>query len=280
MRFLAPGLLLLLIPLQAVAARLAIIKFTLHQYEDGPPVYADQRYIPGETVFMSFQVEGYEAAKSGEQRKVHLRYRMEAIDSEKLELVPPATGEVKTELSPQDKEWLPKVRWSFVIPPHAWAGTYHIDASVKDELSGQEATAQVAFNVRGRHVEPSDTLVVRNFEFLRNEGDTHPLMDPSYRPGQRLWARFDITGFKIGEKNHIWVEYGISILNAAGKLLYSQPEGATEQDSPFYPKRSVPGIVSLVIQPGTPAAEYTLRLMVRDMVGGQTDESSHVFRIE
>ncbi len=265
---------------QAAPVSLVIVKPTLHQFEDGPPVYADHRYIPGETVFFSFQAQGYQVARKDDSRKVLLSYRIDALDSGDVRLVETATGKIDTELTPQDKDWLPKVRHSFLIPPHALPGSYKILASIKDELSGQEANTEVSFTVHGRHVEPSETLVVRNFRFQRSENATQSLVTAAYRAGDTLWAKFDITGFQVGEKNRIWVEYGISILNSEGKVLYSQPEGAVEQDAPFYPKRYVPGIVSLNIQPGTPAGEYAILVTARDEVGKHTVESRHVFRVE
>jgi len=265
---------------QAAPATLAIVKPTLHQFEDGPPVYSDHRFVPGETVWFSFQAENYRVTEQGEERKVLLSYRIDALDSHKVRLAETAAGKVDTTLKPQDKDWMPKIRHSFLIPPHALPGDFRITAAVKDELSGQEASIDVAFSVRGRQVELSDTLAVRNFRFLRNENDAAPMATAVYRPGDTLWAKFDITGFQSSGKNHIRVEYGISILNAGGKVLYSQPDAAVEEQSPFYPMRYVPGAVSLNVQPGTPAAGYGLLVTVRDAVGQQTVESRHSFRIE
>jgi hypothetical protein len=258
-------------------APLAIVNATLHEYEDGPRLEAGHRFIPGETVFFSFQVRGY--GKSKEER-VHLRYEIEAVDADNIRIVQTEQGEVRTELAPQDKDWLPKIRRSFIIPPHAWPGTYRIRARVRDQLTGQDAALEVPLTVEGRRVEPSPTLVIRNFRFLREERDPEPLIPPVYRPGDSLWARFDITGFRIGDKNHIRVAYRIAILNAEGKLLYAQPDAAVEEDAPFYPKRSVPGLVSLRIQPGTPAGTYLMAVTVEDQVGGQTFETQEAFRIE
>lgn len=265
---------------QAPAEPLAIINTKLHQFEDGPPVYADHRYMPGETVFFSCQGRGFQVSKNGEQEKVLLSYRIDALDSAGVRLVESRTGKIDETLSPQDKDWLPKIRHSFIIPPHALGGTCRIALVVKDELSGQEKTAEVTISVRGRQVELSETLMLRSFRFLKSEEETSPLPRAAYRPGETMWAKFDITGFRTGEKNRVWVEYGISILNSEGKVLYAQPEGAAERDAPFYPKRYVPGTVSLNIQPGTPAAEYTLLVTVRDRIGGETHESRQTFRVE
>lgn len=255
---------------------LAVVNATLHQYEDGPKVYAGHKYIAGETVFLTFQVQGY---KISEDDRIHLRYRIDALDSEGVRLAETKSGEVKTQLAPEDKEWLPKVGYTVVVPPHALPGEYRIVATVKDELKGQEARIDVPFPVQGRRVEASDTLVVRNFRFLRSEDATQPLSRAAYRAGDTLWARFDITGFQLGEKNRLRVAYGIAIL-AGDKMLYEQPEAALEEDAPFYPRRHVPGLVSLNVQPKTTPGEYVMRVMVRDEIGDQTYETDHTFRVE
>lgn len=271
------GLVLLYMLQAAPVGTLGITSTTLHQFEDGPPIPAGHRFIPGETVFFSCQVRGYRPTP---EQKVLLSYKIDAVDSMGVPIVATDTGKVDTELAPQDKEWMPKIRRAVLIPPHVPPGQYRITAEVKDEVSGQEAKTEVSFQVYGRRVEPSDTLVVRNFRFLRNEQDDNPLPVAAYRPGNTLWARFEMTGFKIGEKNRIHVEYGIAILSPSGKQLFAQEQAAVEEDSPFYPKRYVPGQLSLNIQPKTPPGEYTLLVTVRDQVGGQTFETRQTFRIE
>jgi hypothetical protein len=271
-------LFLLLIPQQASQKALTIVNSTLHQIEDGPPIYSDHKYIPGETVFFSFQVSGYQVSK--ENNKVDLSYRIDAVDSQGVRLVKTSSGKVEAELAPQDKDWMPKVRLSFIIPPYVLPGKFQIQATIKDELSGRNAKTELPFEVQGRDVKPSDTLVVRNFGFLRREDDTRPLPVPAYQPGNTMWARFDITGYKLGEQNHISVSYSISIENPAGKIVYTQPQPAIEEDTTFYPKRYTPGLVSLNIQPGTPAGEYAVILSVQDQIGNQTCETRQTFRIE
>ena len=153
-------------------------------------------------------------------------------------------------------------------------------AWVKDENSGREAKAEASFMVQGRKVETSGSLALRNFRFLRGEEDREALLAAAYRAGDTLWARFDITGFKAGEKNHIRVVYGISILGPSGKVLFSEPQAAIDEEAPFYPKRYVPGIASLNVQPKTAPGQYTLVVTVSDEVGEQTAVGHFIFRVE
>jgi hypothetical protein len=121
------------------------------------------------------------------------------------------------------------------IPPFADSGSYRAVIAVKDELAGKETSKEVSFQVRGRDVEPSDRLVVRNFRFLRAEDDVQPLAAvAAYRPGDAVWARFEMTGYKIAEQNRFHVDYGLAVLGPSGKTLFSQPQAAVEQDRPLF----------------------------------------------
>jgi hypothetical protein len=254
-----------------------IVNATLQEYEDGPPLRAGHEFIPGETVFFSFQVRGYSVSSEG---KVQFTYRIEALDSDGVNLAEPVSGSIETEISELDKDWLPKVRYSCLIPPHALPGKLRIAAMARDGQTGLEAKTEVDFAVRGRTVDTSGPFSVRDIRFLRAEDDRTPLAVATYRPGDTLWARFDITGFKLGEKNHLDVIYGISIVSPSGKQLYSEPEAAAEEEAPFYPRRYVPGVVSLNVQAKTTPGEYTLIVTARDQVGNQTCEGRGVFRVE
>ncbi len=55
-----------------------------------------------------------------------------------------------------------------------------------------------------------------------------------------LWARFDITGFKYGEKNRYSVEYGLAILRETGEQVFAQPAAADDSHESFYPQHYVP----------------------------------------
>jgi len=134
--------------------------------------------------------------------------------------------------------------------------------------------------VRGHDVAPSQTLAVRNFRFFRGENDDKPIQTAAYRPGDSLWARFDMTGYKIAEKNLFDIGYGLVVLRADGSVAYSQPEAATSKEAPFYPQRYQPGELSLNMPKDIAKGEYTIVLTVRDNVGQQTCETRETFSIE
>ncbi|MGC8794854.1 MAG: hypothetical protein ACP5U2_15855, partial [Bryobacteraceae bacterium] len=185
---------------------------------------------------------------------------------------------VDTELSPEDKDWAPVLLHEFVIPPLADPGRYRIAITAEDKLSGQRAQAEVFFQVRGPVVEPSDTLAARNFRFLKGEDGPVVAGPPVFQRGEMLWARFEITGYKIGENNRIEVEYGLSVLGPTGKEIYAEPVAAAERSTPFYPHHYLPGILSLNLEKAQPG-EYTLVVKIRDLVGNQQYESRHRFQV-
>ena len=256
---------------------LAILRPALHQYEDGPPVAPGTGFSTGESVFLSFLVSGYQVS---EESQVNLVCHIEALDPQGVPLVEVIRREVRTAVSPEDKDWTPIVRQSFVIPPLAPPGEYRILMAVEDRLASQEVKAELRFPVRGRQVAPSDTLVARNVRFLRGEDDLQPLQPPVYRPGNAVWVRFDIVGYKLGEKNRLQVSYGVSVLSPSGKTMYSEPQAAVEQGQSFYPKRYLPGTFSLNLSNNVRPGAYTILLTLRDEIGNQTVESRHEFTVE
>ncbi|MBZ5612130.1 MAG: hypothetical protein LAP38_28055 [Acidobacteriia bacterium] len=257
--------------------KLAIVAVAFAQFDDGPPTAHDEQFVPGETLFFRCQVEGY---KKSDKDEVHLTYQVEAADASGVALRETESGKVEATLSQEDKNWMPKIRYTVVVPPLAESGQYHVLVKVKDELSGTAVEERATFLVTGRDVAPSDTLAVRNFRFFRGENDAAPLQVAAYRPGDALWARFDMTGYKIGEKNLFDIEYGLVVLRADGSTAYSQPEAATAKEAPFYPQRYQPGELNLNMPKDIATGVYTIVLTVRDNLGNQTAETREKFSIE
>jgi len=263
---------------QAAAPKpIKIIEAGIHQTEDGPLSAAGTIFVPGEVIFFSCRLDGYTVSP---EKKVSIRYEFSAVDPGGVPIVEPASGKIDAELSPQDKEWKPKIRQTALIPPLAQSGMYKVRISVKDELSESAATAESAFEVRGHAVETSDTLVVRNFSFHRTEDDGEPLKIAAYRPGDAVWARFDITGYKLGEGNQREVSYTVTVTRADGKVLLPPREPSVDKGASFYPMRYAPCVINLNLQPDIRRDEYTILITAQDKIGDQTVESKQTFRVE
>ena len=268
--------------LAAPAPKLAIVHPVFSQYEDGAPMAKDYQFMPGESIFFSCQIDGFakSPADKEESRKVFLSYRVEAKDAHGVLIQAAATGKEDSAVSPEDKEWKPKIRETIVIPALADSGEYSIALYVKDEVNLATAEAHTTFQVKGRDVERSDTLTVRNFRFLRSEDESKPLQVAAFRPGDAVWARFDMTGYKIGDANRVDISYGLSVLSPDGKVVYTEPNAADQKEQPFYPQRYQPGVLSLNLAKDQPLGEYTIVLTVHDNVGKQVFETREKFSVE
>jgi len=260
--------------------KLAIVRPFLAQTEDGAPVASDYQFLPGETVYFSCKAEGYKKVEKNDKMEIYLTYQIEVKDGRGVLLHPVQNDKIQTTVSPEDKDWLPKIRDSFAVPPLADSGDYQILVKLKDELGAVTAESRAKFSIKGRDVAPSDNLIVRNFRFLRTEEDGKPLQLPAYRPGDAVWARFDMTGYKLGERNQFDIEYGLTVLLADGSVGYSEPQAATSKDQTFYPQRYQPGVLSLNLAKDQPLGEYTIVLAVRDNLGGQNYETRQKFSVE
>jgi hypothetical protein len=263
--------------LAAAPAPLGIVRAIISDTEGGAALPKSYNYVPGETIFFSCRIAGY---RQTQEEKVHLTYSVDVFDPAGVPLVEHFQSEIAAEVSPQDREWMPKIASEIAIPSLISSGTYTIVVKAEDLIGETETELKMPFQVRAKNVELSDALTARNFHFLRSEDDEHALEKPAYRPGDTVWAQFDLVGFKYGPKNHIDVGYVVSILDSSGKVLWAQPEATTEQSESFYPKRYISASLSISIQKNTQPGTYAIGLQVKDAVGAQTYETKQTFTIE
>jgi hypothetical protein len=249
----------------------------IHQFDDGPDLAPDFRFASGETVFFDFAIRNYFRR---EDDKVSLTWNAQVQDGSGIPVILPLFGKVTTELAPEDKDWAPKVRFEIPIPPHALSGTYKILISVADDPAKTNASRDFTFEVRGHAIEPADSLEVRNVGFYRTEEAPKPLAVPAYAPGDTVWIRFDIVGFKLAEQNRYDVGYGIEVLRPNGESMFAQPDAAVERGDSFYPRRYVPAGLSLNLQKDLRRGQYTVVITARDRVADQKAESRQTFSVE
>jgi hypothetical protein len=62
--------------------------------------------------------------------------------------------------------------------------------------------------------------------------------------------------------------------------MYTQDPAVEDKSAAFYPKPWIDATMSLSLNPGTKAGEYTLVINARDKVGNQTVEIRKPFRVE
>jgi hypothetical protein len=259
------------------AGPLRIIHIGIHQIEDGPAVGDRVKFVPGETVYLSFDVENYTPTK---EDSVSISWVVDAADPKGVPIIPPVTGKKLANLTPEDKDWMPRLRESIAVPSPAPGGEYSVHIHVIDENAKQSADADTKFIVSGLNLPPVKALEIRSFGFYRTEDSPQPLMNATYSSGDSMFARFQIAGFKYGRQNAIEVTYGISILGPAGNVMYTQDPAVEEKSASFYPKPYIDSNMSLSLNPGTKAGEYTLVITARDKVGNQTFEIRKPFHVE
>jgi hypothetical protein len=245
--------------------------------DGGASLPAGSSHNAGETMFFSFQVDGFTPSPV---QRVNLSYKVDAYDPHGVRIVETIAADIEETLAPEDKGWKPSVHQEIVIPPLAESGTYKIAVSVTDVVGKATAAAEIPFEVHGRRVDPSGTLVIRNIRFYRAEDDREAINPAAYRRGDAVWARFDIIGYKFGNGNAIDVSYDVAVLAPTGKVLFTQPEAGADRSQSFYPKRYVPAVFSLATKADTRPGGYTLLLTAHDGAGKQTAEARESFTIE
>ena len=267
-------LLAVLAALPLAAQKLAVVD-AFFEAPDGA-VVRNLTLNAGDTNYFSFRVAGF---KPDAKQHVSLTYRIEMLDPKGAPVVEPLSDKVDTNLAPQDESWRPKIPWQAVVPPYAPSGDYLLKVYVEDKNAKTDARFEAAFKVRGESLEPEEKLALRRFVFADAEyGPAKP--DDAYHPGSTLWARFKITGFQVSKEKEYWVEHDLQVLDAAGKVLFSNPNASVEQHKDFYPPRVLTTTFNLDLQKGIKPGEYTIRLDVRDRLGEQALSHEAKFRIE
>jgi hypothetical protein len=275
---LRPVILFVMIPALCVAAEpLGIVKPIVSQMEDGVTDPSGFEYTQGQTFYFTCRVANY--AKD-QDYKIHLSYSVQAFDPQGVPISQVYKNEISDEITPRDKDWMPKIGTEIAIPPLAPSGTYKIAVEVQDLVAKTSAKLDVPFRVRGRSVEPSEQLIVRDFRFFADENAADPMDKPVYHPGKTVWAKFDIIGFKYGAGNKIDVSYSTSLITSTGKVLWTQPQPAAEQTESFYPKRYVAADFGINLANNIRPGEYTIAVSVKDAIGNQTYECKQTFVVE
>ncbi|MGJ5820635.1 hypothetical protein [Paludibaculum fermentans] len=263
-------------PPAASTRGLSVVRPTLHyKQEEGAAIADTYKYTAGELLYFSFRIGGFTVQKD----KVDLRWQLVAVDPDGLLLMAPLNGTIQEELSDNDKNWLPKVAQTLPLPAQLPPGAYKLKLHVADEFAKTSIDTETGFNVSGRPLPVVQGLSILNLRFLRNPTDRQAMENAIYHAGETLIARFELAGFQLGEKNRFQVDYSLSVLNAAGKVLFSQPQAASETNSPYYPQRLLNGELTLNLNAGVLAAEYALLVKVKDHVAGVETESTAKFTV-
>lgn len=274
MRRLFPAL---VVPLVFAATALQIVRTSISDTDGGPANPANADYRPGDSLYFVAHVAGF-AKDPNEQ--VKLAYTVTALDAHDRPLAEPYKNTLTAEVTPQDKDWQPKIATSVSLPLFLFPGEYKILVQTQDLVAKSSAETSVPFRVRiTEDVHPTDSLSIQAFRFLRREDDAKPAERAAYIPGDHLWAKWDIAGFRYGPGNKIDVTYVASVLAPDGKVLWTQPQPEGVANESFYPTAFVPAEMGIELQPKIKLGDYTLVVTAKDAIGNQTAEERHQFSI-
>jgi hypothetical protein len=267
---------------KAVESSLQIVAAGVESSEDAPFVSADFHFLPGEYVYCQFQVTGFaiKSAPDSEVRKIDLSYEISLRDAKDIALTPPVTGLIKEDLSAEDKNWTPKRRASFLLPSFIAAGGFRVHLTIKDVIGNTSTERDLPFHIGGVVVAPTTVLGVQDFQFLRKEDDAEPLEVPAYRPGDTIYARFNMIGFHLESGNEYRLSYGLTVNRPDGKVYLNEQAAAQLSDRSFYPVPFVPGELSITTSRDSALGPYVLLLTVRDLAGSQTYQFKRAFTLE
>lgn len=261
---------------------LIITNAGVERAEDQPFVNDSYRFLPGEPVYFSFQIAGFQktAGSDTQGRKIDLAYKITVEDANAIPLAPPESGKIQEELSAEDKDWSPKRRASFQLPSFVGAGTYHIHVAAHDAIGKTEITSDFPFHIGGAIVQPSETVAVQGFRFYRQEGGSEPLDVAAYQPGDAIYARFRIVSFKKGEENRYHLSYRVNVLRPDGKPFLNDTPDNNLDDKSFYPAPYVPGEIALTTSKDSSKGQYQLSVTVTDLIANVRSEFQTTFTLE
>jgi len=261
---------------------LAIIGAGVQSSEDAPFVPAGYRFQPGEFVYTTFQITGFQAQRgTGEQpRKLAMTFTVRPEDANGVALCPPVSDKIEEELNAEDKNWTPKRRASFLIPSFVAAGQFQIHIVANDLVGKTETSKLVPFRIGGISVASPGSLSVQDFQFFRRENDRQPVEVAAYSAGDSVFARFVMTGFKVADKNAYHVSYQIFVTRPDGKPYLDRPDAADLASGSFYPAQYLPGEFALTTSRDSPKGTYIILLKVFDKVANTSKELRVPFTIE
>jgi hypothetical protein len=267
----------------AAEPTLAILDAGPESSEDAPFVSSDYRFYPGDYLYFRFQVTGFavQTDERTEVRKLSVAYEITPQDANGVPLTAPVSGDIKDELNPEDKNWTPKRRASFLLPSFVASGHFRVHLVVKDLLAKSETARDFPFSMGGVTIVPAPSVTVENFRFFRREDDRESLEVPAYAPGDTVYARFDMAGYQTrAPDNQYHLKYGLTVFGPDGKAFVEQPNAAELSTGSFYPAQFVPGNINLTTSRTSAKGGYVIALTVRDLVANSTYQTKRSFAVE
>jgi hypothetical protein len=269
------------IDISAAEPSLAIVDAGLQQSDNGAFAPSDYEFQPADPLYVVFGVKGFgtKTDETTDTRSISLTWSISLVDKDDVPLAPAQSGEIKTDLSAEDRKWTPKRRAEFSLPQLVGAGRYRVHITVKDLLSNTEASKDLELLIGGQKIETSTTVNAQQIRFSREEGGPD-LQVAAYRPGDTIFTSFDITGFSQTQEHRYRVSYRFDVLGPDQKFFVKQPEAVELSAAPFYPAKFVPVNFAITTPASSARGEYTVVLTVQDEVSNQKSIAKRTFTLE
>lgn len=261
---------------------LAIMQGGVQRAEDSPFAPADFEFLPGDYLYFTFHVAGFQIKSNdtGEIKTLSLQYKITPEDLNGVALAAPVEDKIAGEINKEDKTWTPVRRAMFLLPSFVASGEYRVHVVVKDLIAHTETSRDYPFRIGGTVIQSSKGIRCEHFEFLRSADDTKPVEVPAYNAGDTVYARFLMVGFKVDAGNKYRLAYGVKVLRPDGKSFLDEPKAAQIADESFYPAQFMPGDIQVTTPRDAMHGRYELVLTVRDLNSNQSFDSRQLFSIE
>ena len=90
--------------------KLSVENASLQQNEDGPGVATGFAFTPGEAVYFSCQLSGYQKVEKDGKNTISLTWSIEVRDAKGILVVRPEEGKIASAVTAEDRKWMPKAR--------------------------------------------------------------------------------------------------------------------------------------------------------------------------
>lgn len=145
------------------------------------------------------------------------------------------------------------------------AGSGSRGAGVGSAIQGTGSSSATSGDFGGRSVAgASEALSLVNLALVEEEGAPER-PDARFKPGQKLYARFQVVGFGMDSQGQADLFFDVLALDPEGLRLYENWR-PTFKGSPKNPKDPIPATMELDIPDFAPAGLYKLIIKVKDAV--------------
>jgi hypothetical protein len=220
------------------------------------PVRDGSRVLPGDNLFVCFDVEGVTLAEDG---KVLYSTAVEVTDPRGKTIFKQDPRDLQT-IGSLGGNRIPAFVRLHIGPDHS-PGQYTVSTTVTDRASGSKAVLKRNFEVL-----PREFGIVQ----LSTTGDHEGLIPlPAPAVGQGLWLHFGVVEFRRDEASHQPnVAIALRVLDQDGKPTLVQPSsGAISKDVPEKDLVIPVQQMLLLNRPG----KFTVELTATDRVSGKKD---------